>query len=97
TTGSAGTTANTLSATRIDVFDSHGGLWVSDLTNNRILEYLPPFTNNEAASVVLGQTVFTTGTAGTTANTLSAPFGITFDSSGDLWVADDNNNRIVEF
>ena len=50
-----------------------------------------------AASLVLGQTSFTTGVGSTTPNGLSAPHGIAFDKNGNLWVADSNNNRAVEF
>src|SRR5207245_4823593 len=35
--------------------------------------------------------------AGTTATTLQNPLGISFDSAGNLWVADFNNNRIVRY
>src|SRR4029077_2621846 len=34
---------------------------------------------------------------GSGANTLSAPTGVAVDSSGDIWVADNGNNRIEEF
>jgi sugar lactone lactonase YvrE len=78
-------------------FDSSGSLWVADYGNNRVLEFRAPFSNGEAASVVIGQTGFTTRTCATKQSGLCAPAGVTFDKSGDLWVADYSNNRVLEF
>ena len=81
--------------------DSGGNLWVSDWTNNRVLEFKPPFSNGMAATLVLGQADMTHGTCNqggsVSSSTLCAPRHITFDSSGNLWVADGDNNRILEF
>lgn len=77
--------------------DSAGDLWVSDHGNNRILEFVPPFSTGMAASVVLGQATLDTGGSGTSATTLDSPVGVNFDSQGRLWVADSGNNRVVEF
>jgi len=78
-------------------FDSKGNLWVVDTSNNRVLEYQPPFTTGEAASLVIGQTSLT-GTSDTSpAGGLFGPTGIAFDPSGNLWVVDSGNNRIIEF
>ena len=33
----------------------------------------------------------------TSQTTLSAPTGLTFDTSGNLWVADTGNNRVLKF
>jgi len=74
-----------------------GDLWISDFSGDRILEYVPPFTNGMNASVVLGQTSFTTDSAGTTNATLAGPNRLAFDAAGDLWVADTWNNRVLEF
>jgi sugar lactone lactonase YvrE len=78
-------------------FDSSGNLWVADYSNNRVLEFKAPFTNGSAASVVIGQSSFTTNTCATTRSGLCDPEGIAFDSSGNLWVADGYNNRVLEF
>jgi len=37
-------------------FDTSGNLWVNEAFNNRVLEFSPPFSNAELASVDLGQT-----------------------------------------
>jgi sugar lactone lactonase YvrE len=92
-----GITAVNLSGPSSDAFDAAGDLWVMDFSANRILEYKPPFATGMAASLVIGQTGFTTGTAGTTQSTLSGPQDLSFDSQGDLWVADFGNNRVLEF
>lgn len=85
-------------------FDSSGNLWVSDALNSRVLEFTAPFTSGENSSIVLGRDNFTTGNspdATPSANTLSSATGevggLTFDSSGDLWVADSGWNRVLEF
>ncbi|MHB8546707.1 MAG: NHL repeat-containing protein [Nitrosotalea sp.] len=94
---SPGANATALNTPFSLVFDSSGNLWVTDQNNNRILRYSQPFTNNMAASLVLGQSSFTTNTAGTSNSTLNNPANIAFDSSGNLWVADDSNNRVLEY
>ena len=77
--------------------DPSGNVWVTDWANNRVLEFTAPFTNGEAASVVLGQPDFTSSGAATTSTGMNAPNGIATDKSGDVWVADTGNNRILEF
>ncbi|MCI4372748.1 MAG: NHL repeat-containing protein [Thermoplasmata archaeon] len=97
-TGSAaGVSATNLTQPAACTFDSHGDLWVSDFGNNRILEYLPPFTSGMAASVVLGQSSFVGNLPGSSAINLTAPVGLAFDAQGNLWTADRSNNRVLEF
>jgi sugar lactone lactonase YvrE len=84
-------------------FDSAGNLWVADgSTNSRVLKYPAPITAGEAATVALGQT--TTGASlgcnqggAASATTLCNPIGLAFDSAGNLWVADDANNRVLMY
>ena len=78
-------------------FDSSGNLWAVDGGFNRILEFTPPFTNRMAASLVIGQQNFTTVSNSNNQSRLNAPDFITFDSSGNLWVSDTYNNRVLEF
>ncbi|MDA4122005.1 MAG: NHL repeat-containing protein, partial [Thaumarchaeota archaeon] len=78
-------------------FDSKGDLWVVDNTNNRVLEYAPPFSTGEAASLVIGQTSLTGSGDTSPSGSLFGPTGIAFDPSGDLWVVDTGNNRVLEF
>ncbi len=91
------TSATGLDAPEGIAFDPNGNLWVSDTGNNRILEYKSPFTTGEAASLVIGQAGFTDSGLATTATGLNQPEGIAFDSSGNLWVADALNSRVLMF
>lgn len=100
--GPAGTlpAANTLSRPAA-VFSDGVSLYIADQGNNRVLVYNTiPTANNAAADVVLGQTALTAGAANigasATANTLSSPNGVfASTTTGRLYVADANNNRVV--
>jgi len=78
-------------------FDSSGNLWVVDGGFNRILEFTPPFTTRMAASLVIGQQDFTSVSNSNNESKLNSPGFITFDSSGNLWVSDTYDNRVLEF
>ncbi len=78
-------------------FDQKGDLWVVDTSNNRVLEYLPPFSTGETATLVIGQTSMTGTGDSTPAGGLYGPTALAFDSSGDLWAVDQGNNRVLEF
>lgn len=77
--------------------DSSGNLWVTDLGNNRVLKYSPPFSNGQAATLVIGQPNFTSTTSGSGQNQLDQPIYVAFDRGGDLWVSDSINNRVLEY
>jgi sugar lactone lactonase YvrE len=97
TTGSASITQTGLDGPTGLTVDSSGDLWVADYNSNRVLEYATPVTTGEAASVVLGQTAFTNNACSNAATGLCEPIALAFDASGNLWVADAENNRVVEF
>lgn len=98
-TGAAGNSAINLNDPRGIAFDSSGDLWVADSANNRVVEFVDASTlaSGAPASLVIGQPAFGSSTAGTSFNQLSFPEGLAFDSSGNLWVADTSNNRVLEF
>jgi hypothetical protein len=81
--------------------DTKGNLWVGDDSNARMTEYVPPFSNGMAATLAIGQT--STDAARVcyetppTARTLCAPFGMSFDAKGNLWVADADSYRVLEY
>ena len=93
------TAQNLLNRPQSAAFDSSGNLWVADTGNNRVVEFLKGagFTSGESATVVLGQSSFSGSSSATSASGLNSPEGIAFDSSGNLWVADTGNNRVVMF
>jgi hypothetical protein len=101
TTNTCGTSASTLEEITAVASDGDGDLWVVDTGNSRIVEFVPPFSNGMPASLVIGQSSLTNSGcnqgATATASTLCNAWGMTFDSSGDLWVADSGNNRVLEY
>src|SRR5437867_805493 len=99
TTNTIGTTETTLSSPKGISFDSAGNLWVTDSLNNRVLMFPKGtgFTNGEAATIVIGQSTFTTAASGVSATAIFRPQGIAIDSSGNLWVADSSNHRVLMF
>lgn len=82
-------------------FDSSHNLWVADYGNNRVLEYAPPFSDHQAATIVIGQTDFTssetTPVFSPTSAGLNHPWGLAFDHSGNLWVADYAEGRVLQY
>ena len=87
--------------------DSAGNLYVADTGNNRVLRYPRPLSQSGAPfpDMVIGQTSLSGHTAnpnGITATSLSLSTtvthtGLAIDSSGNLWVADTSNNRVLRF
>ena len=95
--------ANTLYEPHGLFVSSTGALYVADSRNNRVLR----FDNAESASsgasadAVLGQADFTSNDAnqgGTAAaNSLRWPTDLAVDGSGNLWVADWLNHRVLRY
>ena len=92
----------------IDVaVDGSGHLYVADATNNRVLEYNDPFGAGSpfglSANVVFGQggsftaTACDLGNATVNGSTMCNPEGVTIDGTGNLYVSDQGNNRVLEF
>lgn len=90
--------------------DTAGNLYVADTGNNRILRFPQPFNpanaNQLPSSLVIGQKTLATSTAnfnGIGTSTLNTSIGgasrtgIALDASGNLWVADSGNNRVLRF
>lgn len=91
------TSATGLNCPEGAVTDVQGNVWVPDWGGNRVLEYTQPLSDGMAASLVIGQSNFTTNAPSAAADGFSSPHGLAFDNSGNLWVADSSNNRILEF
>jgi len=91
--------------------DSQGNLYVPDYYNNRVLRYDWPTSTGQAASHVWGQPDFTgiqfnQGGGNPTASTLGFypnyhiwqyVAGVAVDNWGNLWVADQSNNRVMRY
>jgi sugar lactone lactonase YvrE len=96
-----GLSANSLSEPVGAAVDAHGNLYVADTLNNRVLEYDAPLTTTHAAATrVIGQPDFTsndTNNGGLSANSLNQPTGVAVDAQGNLYVADNLNNRVLEY
>ena len=89
--------------------DTQGNVYVVDAGNNRILRFPKPFaqTGSQTPDLVIGQASFSTNGAnqgGISASTLALTSSsgalqafLVFDSSGNLWVSDSGNNRVLRF
>ncbi|HLO33767.1 MAG TPA: hypothetical protein VK249_31755 [Anaerolineales bacterium] len=93
--------------------DSQGNLYHPDYFNNRVLRYNNPFNSDTTADYVWGQLDFVHGgcnqgrSYGQPDNKslcLAAPLqvgslkaGVAVDPSGNLWVTDTQNNRVLRF
>ena len=85
-------------------FDSSEDLFIADSGNNVIREVTPgestpsptaPSRPTRASTTTAWAATAATATAPTAAQ-LNGPEGIAFDSAGDLFIADSNNNRVRE-
>ena len=91
----------------VDYSQSPYVLYVSDTNNNRILVWKDSahFRTGDLADLVIGQRDFLTGLPNAdsgggqrpSSTTLSSPKGIALDASGNLYVADSGNNRVLRF
>jgi len=76
-------------------------IWVADAGNNRVVRFDVndvTFKAGLPASGVLGQVDFVTRTTGKTSSTMNNAFGVAIDpTTGWLFVADRNNNRVLRF
>jgi len=84
--------------------DGAGNLYVPDRFNSRILKYISPFTTDTKADDVWGQDNFADDLCNKGSNSPSASSlcfdlggGVTFDSAGNMWVADSENHRVLRF
>ena len=90
--------------------DGAGNLYVADSGDNRILRYPKPFSQPagyQFPDLIIGQTSFA-GSAGNTGGVKATTLllsngsffphtGLAFDATGNLWVADTGNNRVLRF
>ncbi len=93
--------------------DSKGNVYIADSGNNRIMRFPAPFGQASGAppqpDLLIGQTGFANGNAGNMGGNCSSKtlyfansagpnlVGLAIDSSGNLWVTDALNNRVLMF
>lgn len=79
--------------------DSGGRLWVSDAGNNRVLRFesASDLDSGALADGVLGQANYMDDGNAVTDSNFSSPRNLAIDSSGNLFVADPGNSRVLMF
>lgn len=79
--------------------DPAGNLWVADYDSNRVIMFADASSlgNAAPATLVLGQPDFDTAISGTSDIKMYGPVGVVVDSGGRLWVAEQENNRVLRF
>ena len=88
--------------------DSSNNLYVADGPNNRVLEYNDPFSSCASfpcvaapANLAFGQggsfTANGCNNGGASATSLCGPYGAAVDGGGRLYIADNGNDRVLEF
>lgn len=102
TSNTGGTSATLMSRPYGIYVDVAGRLWVADMSNARVLRFDNASTipSGSPANKVLGQMDFTTGTintGGVSASTMNRPVGVFVDASGNLYVSDRDNRRVMIF
>jgi DNA-binding beta-propeller fold protein YncE len=74
----------------------NGQFLVSDSDNNRVLEYSSPLSSS-IANFVFGQPNVSSSAPTTSATGLAGPQGIAIDSHGNLYLTDEDNNRVLRY
>jgi uncharacterized protein (TIGR03437 family) len=100
-----GLSSTTMTSPTDAAFDSDGRIYVADTGNSRVLVFGPvkDLSSTGAAALAsgaapIGQPDFATNTGATANNRLRNPTSLRVDwETGDLWVADTGNHRVVRF
>lgn len=79
--------------------DAAGNLYVVDQANGRVLRFNAAASkaNGGSADAVFGRPNFTSKGFGSTDSTFFTPQAVAVDPSGNLYVADGSNNRVLRF
>src|ERR1019366_1610722 len=98
---SAGSLGNITEAdgVAVDTNSSPQHLYIADSLNSRILGWnnADSFANGQPADLVIGQPDMFHSVCATTQTGLCLPTGVAVDSNGDLYIADFENDRVVEY
>jgi sugar lactone lactonase YvrE len=92
-------TANSLYLPEGVALDASNNLYISDFFNNRVLEFNETANpaNNTTANTVFGQSSFTNNGGGGGTTGLTEPRQVAVDPSGNLYIADWGNSRVLEY
>jgi uncharacterized protein (TIGR03437 family) len=101
----SGTVSSSISGQTLNVpgglfVDPSYNLYVADTGNNRVLVFSNTQSsegNGAPASLVYGQAAFNSGAAGNGSAGLRSPSGVAVDTSGNIYVSDYGNNRVVVY
>jgi DNA-binding beta-propeller fold protein YncE len=79
--------------------DPAGNLWVADYDSHRVIMFADAASLGDGApaTLVLGQPDFDTETTGVSNVKMFGPAAVVVDPAGRLWVAEQNNNRVLRF
>lgn len=97
TANSGGLNADSLNQPSGVALDSSGNLYIADSVNNRVLYYE---SGSTTATRVYGQPNMTSNTAnngGISANSLNSPRSVALDRSGNLYISDFSNHRVLYY
>ncbi len=75
--------------------DADGSIWAADTGNHRVLLYTTPAATS--ATLVVGQASMDTAAPGAGPGGLASPTGVAVDRKGNLYVADRDNDRVLEY
>jgi len=93
------TPATLYSPTAVVVDSVSGKIFVADTGHNRILRFSSQAAlgAGKPAEGVFGQADLYSDSPGVTESRLNSPNGLAMDAAGHLWVADQENNRVLRF
>lgn len=99
TTVTSATTAAKMNNPNAVYVDAADNLWVADFNNHRVLKFanVSSLASGAAATRVVGQPNFVTSSSGTSQLKMSGPASVFVDAGGHLWVAEQNNHRVLRF
>ncbi len=84
-----GSAANQLNSPRSLFIDLSGNFYVADYSNNRVQKFPSSSTSSTSGVTVAGG-----NGSGSASNQLNSPFAAWVDGSGNIYVADQGNNRV---
>jgi sugar lactone lactonase YvrE len=98
TANNGGVSADSLSFPNGVAVDSASNVYIADSLNNRVLMYAPGSTTAFRVFGQLGSFMsYTINKGGISADSLSFPTGVAFDSASNVYIADSSNSRVLMY